>query len=447
MHLVEYLKALQRPGEDSPFAKSTISLPQIAVEVEYRLACSGELYNRKVLTADWRKSDATRVLLKEPFELFVASHPFDDYPQELCVRWKLSYVTETHELRRSSSNVPITSTSTFLPDDEIIEDLCSILTLLARRLICVVGKIRERRLPNDASVEPAGPQTAAALALATVPDFLGSYGWDTPASVLKLSRFAVWRRRPITIITSYEGQRAEFHDPPPTGVDTSALREVLLKLPDLPGVEEIIHTGRLYKTALELIESRPDITYQLLISAIETMAGEALHDFEPDESAKLNTKYAVLERARGYGLDEERAKALALEACRGIPWAGQKFKKFILDNVSPEKFDTEDPLFPFWSFLRPVSENFEKASGAIYSARSGNLHRGNPFPPWIGVGTSTTAGPNDVPITGLGPNDVPPVTWFERVVSMAVRRYVIGQCAVHAEPFSDLATPDSTGPE
>ena len=33
------------------------------VEVEYRLACSGEFYNRKVETADWRKSDVTRIPL------------------------------------------------------------------------------------------------------------------------------------------------------------------------------------------------------------------------------------------------------------------------------------------------------------------------------------------------------------------------------------------------
>jgi hypothetical protein len=53
--------------------------PAKSVEVEYRLACSGELYNRNVLTADWRKSDVTRILLRTPFELFVASQPFAHY--------------------------------------------------------------------------------------------------------------------------------------------------------------------------------------------------------------------------------------------------------------------------------------------------------------------------------------------------------------------------------
>ena len=56
------------------------------VDVEYRLACSGELCNRKVRTFDHTKSDASRILLREPLELFVVGHPFDKYPQELCVR-------------------------------------------------------------------------------------------------------------------------------------------------------------------------------------------------------------------------------------------------------------------------------------------------------------------------------------------------------------------------
>jgi hypothetical protein len=52
----------------------------IGVEVEYRLACSGEFYNRKVQTWDWRKSDVARILLDQPFSIFVTSRPFDSFP-------------------------------------------------------------------------------------------------------------------------------------------------------------------------------------------------------------------------------------------------------------------------------------------------------------------------------------------------------------------------------
>jgi hypothetical protein len=94
--------------------------PAGEVEVEYRLACSGELYNRSIKTGDWRKSDATRILLRTPFELFVASQPFDDYPQELCARLVLTRAIESDQLFSRG----------FLPDKDVIEDLCSLLTLL-----------------------------------------------------------------------------------------------------------------------------------------------------------------------------------------------------------------------------------------------------------------------------------------------------------------------------
>jgi hypothetical protein len=314
------------------------------------------------------------VLLRDPFELFVASRPFDDYPQELCARLKLPSVklpsvTEKEESR----GVP--SISIFLPDSEIVEDLCSILSLLARRLISVVGKVRERRAEHDTA--------------------LGSYGWDAPVSVLNIAGFAVLRRRPISIITSQEGPRVESHNLTPTGVDDEALKEVLLKLPHLPEVEKIVYACRLYKTALELIESRPDITYQLLISATETMAGLAT-DYKPHEDTILKAEGPLLKEAKARGLDCATAKALVLAASRDNPWTKGKFKKFIADNVSAEEFDSKDAVFP-WSYLRPSREHFEKALDNIYSARSGNLHRGKPFPSWIGVGTSPFVDPSDLP--------------------------------------------------
>jgi hypothetical protein len=188
-------------------------------------------------------------------------------------------------------------------------------------------------------------------------------------------------------------------------------------------------------STLDLIESRPDITYQLLISAVETMAGVALSDYKPEEAEKLKTKQNVLEKARALGIDDEKAKALALEACQGMTWLKQKFKKFILNYVSSGEVSGEDPVFP-WLFLRPAPENFERVLGQIYDARSGNLHRAYPFPPWVGLGTSSTVDPRNVPFTGLAPKDVPPVPWFERVVSIAARRFLMAKCSVDSQPFA-----------
>lgn len=401
MHVLEFLKRSQEPGANSASK---------AVEVEYRFACSGELYNRRVITSDWRKSDITRVLLREPFELFVTSHPFDDYPQELCARLNLSYVTE------HSDSEGFTSSSTFLPDVEIIEDLCSILSLLARRLISPIGKVRECRDRRDTD--------------------LGSYGWDAPAPILRAPRIAVWRQRPITIVTSNKGNEVEFHDPPPIGVDADALKQLLVRLPDNPEAEEIVNASRLYRTALELIESRPDITYQLLISAVETIASVTLRGYEPELSEKLKSKQRVIEKALKFRLNAEEANALAIEACQSDKWAKRKFKKFIRDHASPQEVGGKDPVFP-WSYLRPAPEDFERALGRVYDARSGNLHLGNPFPRWVGLGTSSTVDPKNVPLTGLTPKDVPPVPWFERVVSIAMRRFLMTKCLLDSQPFAE----------
>jgi hypothetical protein len=70
MYLLQFL-------ETAP-SRAAAAAPE-AVDIEYRLACSGELFNRKVITGDWRKSDITRVLLRTPLELFVNSQPFDAY--------------------------------------------------------------------------------------------------------------------------------------------------------------------------------------------------------------------------------------------------------------------------------------------------------------------------------------------------------------------------------
>jgi|SRR5579871_427415 len=164
MYLLDFLTTAARGAENTPQG----------VTVEHRLACSGELYNSRVITANWRKSDVTRVLARSPFELFVVSQPFDAYPQELCLRGKLGYVTE------QSADQNLSFRSTFLPDDEIVEDLCSVLSLLARRLIVPI--VSTRQIYGD---ENKG---------------LGSFGTDWPYPLLDV-RYTSWKRRLATVVT------------------------------------------------------------------------------------------------------------------------------------------------------------------------------------------------------------------------------------------------------
>lgn len=380
-----------------------------AVGVEYRLACSGELYNRRVQTFDWRKSDATCLLLRTPFELFVASKPFSAYPQELCARLTISYVTE----EQTVGNVP--STGLFLPDEDVMEDLCSILSLLSRRLIAPVGKTRLRNKDEDPP--------------------LGSYTLDVPMPILSFPRFAVWNQRPIGVLTSMEGQRVIDNSPPPVGVDPQALSGFLSSLPNLPSSVEIIYASRLYRTALELIESRADIAYQLLISTVESQAAAAFPDYEPSDHEKLETQPTLQQQAKEFGLGDEKAKQLVLEACKGQHWLKRKFKKFLLDFVTPEVLVGKDRVFLVPEHLCPPSEDFPKVFGRIYDARSGNLHGALPFPRSVGIGVSPLINWRQLPINWLKRDEVPPVAWFERAVSLAVRGFLKERGISAAEPF------------
>lgn len=352
-------------------------------EVEYRLACSGELFNRTVQTQDWRKSDATRMLLDNPFSLVVASRPFDSYPQELCARIKVQSVTET------SAGF----STTFLPDKDIVEDASAMLTLLSRRLITPVVKTMVGHVPTP-----------------IIEDF----------------KVVAWPRRPLSIITSHSDQKVEFNQPPPVGVDHEALAKFFSNLAAREDAQDIVYAAKQYRTALELIADRPDTAYLALVSVIETLASIELATYEPDKADRIATKANVAKRAQELGLCEAQASEVALAATKGDYWLSRKFVKFCLDRCSVEDLQSPDEVFMVPDFLKPAENDFEKSLKRIYQARSKNLHVALPFPRTAGVGTSPT-----IDVRALAPGmgaklEIPPVTWFERVVSIAAGKYLLG---------------------
>lgn len=123
MNFIEYLKDPDCLNKDTEHAI-----------FEYRMLCSGELYNSRVVTTDWRKSEGSRFLLNKPFELTIISQPFDEYPQEISLRFK------AYETRIKKDNI----NHDFFPDDEISKDISSFLCLLFRRLVTVSAKVREQ---------------------------------------------------------------------------------------------------------------------------------------------------------------------------------------------------------------------------------------------------------------------------------------------------------------
>jgi hypothetical protein len=122
---------------------------------------------------DWSISDGARILLRLPVELLVASQPYDEYPQELVLRFVAPLVKETSGI----------STHLYYPDEEIASDLAALLTLLCRRLVTVATKVREQ---YDTTTSPS------ILA-------------DFPVPALRRLRMAYWKPRPIVACYGYDG--------------------------------------------------------------------------------------------------------------------------------------------------------------------------------------------------------------------------------------------------
>ncbi len=402
MYLLRFLQAASAKAIDKG---------ERSVAVEYRLACSGELYRRDVETFDWRKSDLTRILLTTPIELFVASQPFNDYPQELCARFVTDFVSESETIDN------ISASTSFPPDEDIVEDLCSLLSLLSRRLISPSSKTRERHTP--------------------APSGLASYGTDSPLPTFTIRPATQWAQRPFTVVTSVDGQRLIDNNPPPVGVSPRILGDCLKALPTIPDAEVLLYASRLYRAALELIESRPDIAYQLLISVAESFSAVALRDFEPDEDEKVERHKGVLKRALRSGLEPSQARELALAACRGEKWIKRRFVKFLLKGIEPSQLQAVDRVFQVPEHMVPSTDELETTLRKVYDARSANLHEGSPFPRSISIGTSVHVCTRNLPIHPRQKPEIPPVAWFERVVSDAARKYFVSLLPSKTEPFVD----------
>jgi hypothetical protein len=173
----------------------------------------------------------------------------------------------------------------------------------------------------------------------------------------------------------------------------------------------------------------------MLIATVETLASASLKKFQPGDAEKLSTKASVRQQAKEFGLNEKQANALALLACKGMGWTKRKFVKFLMDRVRPEDLAAKDHVFMLPEHFCPSVDDTEKSLKLIYDARSGNLHSGFGFPASVGVGTSPSIHFRQMPLHPLKPPEIPPAPWFERVVSIATRKFLLEQVGGSEPPF------------
>jgi hypothetical protein len=221
------------------------------------------------------------------------------------------------------------------------------------------------------------------------------------------------------------------HTPPALGVDSAALESAFMALSRSPYATGILQAARAYSSALQLILSRPELAYQLLISSAEALANTLFADFSPGREDMIERKRGVAAKAALFGLSTEMAEELAIEACKDDHWALRKFKKFFAEFRSEEAWG-RDEVFPLAEGWEPKKEDFSKVLGAIYNARSKHLHEGKEFPEWITRG-ATVAVPASFHMLPKASDYVPPVTWFERLVSCTLRRLLAAETKANSE--------------
>jgi hypothetical protein len=382
MHVLEYLR--------DPACESD---PREALTADYRLLCSGTVHRE--MLGEWYKSELARFVLVKPLTLCAISRPFEEYPLEFLPRITVPLVKEN-----TKSSAGVVFFNHFHPDSDVARDLAALLTLLCRRLITVSGKASEQYANHE----------------------YYEFG-HLPLPLATSMRRVYWPSRPASVLISHKSQQVLDNNPPHLAVNPCALTTSLLQLPNAKEAESIVASARLYALALELLFDQPEIAYQMLISAVETMANAALKKYQPSEAEKLEHKKSVFDLAMDMELGEWSAKQLALAACNSEFWATKKFKKFLTENIDGSIWDNEDDLFRMPRQLLPKREDFERTLGRIYKARSHATHLGHQFP-----AAARYAGGGMIPMHiatefYLSESPFPPVIWFERIVNNAIRNF------------------------
>jgi hypothetical protein len=256
----------------------------------HRVAISNNRLLDTVSTVSWRALQMARMLLQRPVELFVVSRPFNQFPQELCLRFGLNWDWQHQAGGGSTGTAP--------PYDDLVEDLCAFITLLSRRL--VVPAVESRvSFGHDAETKR-----------------LGSFRNDVPSPMIGLGNLSGLGLRVSRAERTAGAVALVDHTPPALGVDPSALEHAFSSLCRSSYAREILQAARAYSSALQLILPRPELAYQLLISAVESLSNRVFNEYQPCREDMIERKRGVATKAKSFGLSPEQAEELALEACK-----------------------------------------------------------------------------------------------------------------------------------
>jgi hypothetical protein len=136
----------------------------------------------------------------------------------------------------------------------------------------------------------------------------------------------------------------------------------------------LVRAARLYQDALWIVESAPELSWLMLVSAVEAAAGHWRQEKDPPLERMRSSRpelEPLLKEAGGEELVQKIAELIA-------PYMGstKKFTEFLLEFLPPEP--QERPPEYYQVSWKP--EDLKKPFGTIYKWRSLALHNGTPFP-------------------------------------------------------------------
>jgi len=136
----------------------------------------------------------------------------------------------------------------------------------------------------------------------------------------------------------------------------------------------LVRAARLYQDALWIVESAPELSWLMLVFAIETAAGHWRQEKNPPLALMRASRpelEPLLKEAGGAELVQKIAELIA-----NYMGSTKKFIDFVLEFLPPEPQERPPEYFQV-SWKR---KDLKKILGTIYGLRSRSLHDGIPFP-------------------------------------------------------------------
>jgi hypothetical protein len=373
---------------------------------EWRVAFAGQLYPRNFIGKYRGPWSQARLLMEEPFEIVTCVGLPRHGHEQLCIR----FPDIVREEKYGSTTIHGGNS------EEILDELLSVISLLAR--------VRLRLISRSATY--------------VAPAYLRQDFGDP--RVRRLDRI-IGARMPQAILghPDAESLRAEAY----CDLDGVALAAFLGALANDPHGDVFVEAARIFATALEFQDLRPEVAYLLLVSSVESLARIAYDQWTPTLDDMRRSREPLVAELRRLSLGEAQVESILRASCVGNPWVARKFERYLEEHV------TRPIRCPGLSHIEIGPDKLHAVAQTIYRARSTMSHGAAGLPPTASYGggsrvaVRSAAALMEATTNGWDRGKVPPVAWFLRAVAVAHRTFVCKRLGIERCPVGECTENDT----